>query len=765
MGVKVANNAVTTTVGAVSSIDTSVTVTSGTGALFPILGTGDYFYATLAAPSGIREIVKVTARTDDVMTIVRGQEGTTAQAFPATCRFELRITAASITDMIAEHDQASEITFTPTGGIAATNVQSAIAELDSEAAKLADLASTAAGKGAALVGTTSGETVQYALDNTPPNRPIPRFNSVLRGYQQGLSAPTVRIEGDSLPAGSGATSGAEQWHFKAFVSGQTFEWLPGRTGQYCNLCDLYDVPGIAVARNALPGSVCAGVLGRLSNYYQPDASFSQFDQLVSPAPAISQDLVFVGFGNNEGAANMGAAKFSWFLEETIRQLVSRGKEVIYMVPHDRATGTVGSRTLDRAVLATMQDVGLRIANYYGVGVMNMRDRFRQLVDDGVQTVDQLFPFVGDPYGSPALDNVHCNNLGQEYYVAELLSLLTPAGSVEFVTQTAPLAPVMPNRLFRQANYFMNVNRWKMIFAREAGSVGTLTTATQPDNSRTPPMFGLPDQYLMLSASGDKAIYRMVGNGFGILFSKQPVAGSAGIYVNGVLTDTVSFNAESEKEYMYWSSSNVASSQGQKRNAAIEVRWISGSIGAVGLMASDARNPGQYTYDTGFATLTGTWADSGTFKRTTTQNDYVEFEVIGTGMALDLPRGADYGIVTVKVNGTDTHTIDLYSVGTVTTVNTLVARGLAWGKHTIRLTVATKNASSSGYKFDWRLFSPLDEDLDRTSYATRAISGQSLRVPEDRGGTVTTSDISAAGLIAITTKLLYSTPLIGRLSAD
>jgi hypothetical protein len=412
----------------------------------------------------------------------------------------------------------------------------------------------------------------------------------------------------------------------------------------------------------------------------------------------------------------------------------------------------------------MQDVGLRIANYYGIGVMNMRDRFRQLIDDDVHTADQLFPFVGDPYSSPANDNVHCNNLGQEYYVAELLSLLTPAGSVEFTTQ-GPLYPsAMPKRLFRQANYFMNVNRWKMIFAREAGSVGTVTTATQPDNSRTPPLFGLSDQYLMLSASGDKAVYRMVGNGFGILFSKQAVAGSAGIYVNNVLSDTVTFSAESEKEYLYWVSSNIASSQGQKRNASIEVRWISGSIGCVGMLVSDARNPGQFTYNTDFATLSGTWSDSGTFKRTTTQNDYVEFEVIGTAMALDLPRGSDYGIATVKVNGVDSHTIDLYSASTVTTVNTLVVRNMPFGKNTVRLTVATKNASSSGYKMDWRLFTPIDEGLDRTAYATRFVSGQSIRVPEDRGGLVTTSDLAANGVIAATTKQLYSTPLVGQLSS-
>jgi hypothetical protein len=160
MGVKVANNATSTIVGAVSSSDVGITVTAGTGVLFPALGAGDYFYATLVSAGGTREIVKVTARAADAMTIVRGQEGTTAQSFAAGSRLELRVTAASITDMIAEHDQASEITFVPTGGIAATNVQSAIAELDSEAAKSAALAATGANQGDALIGQSNGLTIR-----------------------------------------------------------------------------------------------------------------------------------------------------------------------------------------------------------------------------------------------------------------------------------------------------------------------------------------------------------------------------------------------------------------------------------------------------------------------------------------------------------------------------------------------------------------------------------------------------------------------------
>jgi hypothetical protein len=102
MAIVLKNNAVTTTVGDLSSIGTSLTVASGTGALFPILGTGDYFFATLQSVTNNFEVIKVTARTDDVMTIVRGQEGTLGIPFLANSRLELRVTVQNIKSAIVD---------------------------------------------------------------------------------------------------------------------------------------------------------------------------------------------------------------------------------------------------------------------------------------------------------------------------------------------------------------------------------------------------------------------------------------------------------------------------------------------------------------------------------------------------------------------------------------------------------------------------------------------------------------------------------------
>lgn len=96
MGIKLTNNASTTVPLAISSTDTSLSVAAGTGAQFPVLGTGDYFFATIQDVNNHFEIVRVTARIDDVMTVTRGQESTLAIPFPANSRFEVRVTVQNI---------------------------------------------------------------------------------------------------------------------------------------------------------------------------------------------------------------------------------------------------------------------------------------------------------------------------------------------------------------------------------------------------------------------------------------------------------------------------------------------------------------------------------------------------------------------------------------------------------------------------------------------------------------------------------------------
>lgn len=98
--VKFANNAVSRLAGNITNIATTLTITPGDGAKFPALGAGEYFPATLVKADGTLEIVKVTARSTDTLTIERAIEPVggvqTAYAFSAGDKIELRLTAGSV---------------------------------------------------------------------------------------------------------------------------------------------------------------------------------------------------------------------------------------------------------------------------------------------------------------------------------------------------------------------------------------------------------------------------------------------------------------------------------------------------------------------------------------------------------------------------------------------------------------------------------------------------------------------------------------------
>lgn len=99
MAVLVKNNAYSTLASGISDVATTITLATGTGSRFPTVGGSDYFYATLIDTSNNLEIVKVTARSTDTLTVLRGQDGTTARAYTTGDRIELRITAALIEDI------------------------------------------------------------------------------------------------------------------------------------------------------------------------------------------------------------------------------------------------------------------------------------------------------------------------------------------------------------------------------------------------------------------------------------------------------------------------------------------------------------------------------------------------------------------------------------------------------------------------------------------------------------------------------------------
>ena len=126
--IKFTNNFIATLAAAISDADTAITLDAGSGAKLPNYGGGDYEYMTLGNTANNLEIVKVTARVGDILTVVRGVDGTTAKAWSAGDQINSRPCAAAMNDAlqvnVAKADVDSQV-FTgtpamPTGTIAVT---------------------------------------------------------------------------------------------------------------------------------------------------------------------------------------------------------------------------------------------------------------------------------------------------------------------------------------------------------------------------------------------------------------------------------------------------------------------------------------------------------------------------------------------------------------------------------------------------------------------------------------------------------------------
>ena len=76
-------------------IDTTLTLQSSEGSLYPTPTGGDFFQVSLEDTAGNLEICQCTSRATDVLTVIRAQENTTALVFPTGSRVEIRLTAAT----------------------------------------------------------------------------------------------------------------------------------------------------------------------------------------------------------------------------------------------------------------------------------------------------------------------------------------------------------------------------------------------------------------------------------------------------------------------------------------------------------------------------------------------------------------------------------------------------------------------------------------------------------------------------------------------
>lgn len=144
-----ANNAQSVLAAGISSSATTMTLNTGTGALFPspVSGTS-FFKLTLidAATGQISEIVHVTARSGDSLTIVRAQEGTVARAWSVNDIAANMMTAGTLSYILDNYATIASL------GTAATK------DVGTGAGQIPDMSSFTSGTG--WVRFPDGTTIQ-----------------------------------------------------------------------------------------------------------------------------------------------------------------------------------------------------------------------------------------------------------------------------------------------------------------------------------------------------------------------------------------------------------------------------------------------------------------------------------------------------------------------------------------------------------------------------------------------------------------------------
>lgn len=113
MSIKLANNAIAHLAASLSSTDTTAVIVPAEAGSFPTLSAGEWHPMTIMSLSGEMEIVKVTNRSSNILTIERGFDGTAARDFSAGDRAEIRMTAAVVetlqSDLVGAKDELTTL--------------------------------------------------------------------------------------------------------------------------------------------------------------------------------------------------------------------------------------------------------------------------------------------------------------------------------------------------------------------------------------------------------------------------------------------------------------------------------------------------------------------------------------------------------------------------------------------------------------------------------------------------------------------------------
>lgn len=207
MAILLANNAKSALAGAIGALDTTLTITSGTEGLFPSPTGGDYFYATIEDSTKTnREIVKCTSRSGTTLTVVRAQDGSTANIFAIGSTVEMRVNKATIQDTISAATSAAAAAAT-----SASNAATSASAASSSASSASTSASTATTQASDASTSATNAAASASAANTSAIAAAAAAASGLYSAVQDKSANYTVVAGDAgdlirVSTGSGAVT-------------------------------------------------------------------------------------------------------------------------------------------------------------------------------------------------------------------------------------------------------------------------------------------------------------------------------------------------------------------------------------------------------------------------------------------------------------------------------------------------------------------------------------------------------------------------------
>ena len=121
-----ADNVSTLAASSIASTDTTIAVSTGTGSLFPTVSSGEQLAVTIEDVSGNIEVVYCTGVTGDTLTVVRAQEGTSAQNFASGSYVEMRVTSGVLASFLQKEGGDTLTNTTTLAGVLQLNSNGSI---------------------------------------------------------------------------------------------------------------------------------------------------------------------------------------------------------------------------------------------------------------------------------------------------------------------------------------------------------------------------------------------------------------------------------------------------------------------------------------------------------------------------------------------------------------------------------------------------------------------------------------------------------------